>query len=365
MPERVIYYDAVREKLAADVVVETAGTHEIVQRGGKGSGHHGHVGRLGEIGGSAPAGTPPPPEAVPEDIDIDRYTIIDESGKHEVEETDISDFWHKFPDGVLIRTKLLSAKFVARVVEQFQDVTGIKLPDTLTITDDPNVAKDIFRPILREIVSRNPRYVNTNIEEALEKLFNARTGQVGYFHQAEMIYIASESNKLQDPDLLNYVILHEIGHSVDRAIEDKNRRGIFYPSVVPKRYSEKMDDYYPVNKVDDEYAADLFASWVRNGEKYKIQRHPLFELEYDEEDKKNLAGLMATIGELGLVSRAKMEPENTVIVIVEFPDGTSEMLDAEEDVLGELPPNAHVFGEEYKKETVIRGVLRRVRDWLD
>lgn len=219
-----------------------------VERGGPGSGHFGHKGRPGKVGGSLPSDSGS--KAAP----------AEESGS---------------PTNVEVKNRSARRR-IDTVLRLFRRKLGDAMPDNITVTDDSSEVEQYIKDgwnldpndpidqgVLQDIRSKMQRaiasYVNTST--AAKRLRN----RMVYVDPKNYIEAIGEN-----PDWAEYVVAHEVGHLIDQSLLTPARMGMMPPKPPdPYTFQMRMNGYSGAKQIESEYVADLIATSLLRGQDFK------------------------------------------------------------------------------------------------
>jgi len=257
---RLVFYRRPNGDLEGRTLTEEqiANSNPIVIRGGKGSGHHGHKGRPGEVGGSLPSGA-----------GEGNFVTWEQAQKWDPAETNLIDM-----------SSTSQNEAVHENLQRYFQRTGIT-PDGIEITDD-------WLRFAEESVAANynPGKFNPTPEQLVSILQDIHGDDLGGAYITDQNFIFLNTNKYwQGTPQGNETLYHELTHWADES---------YHMSIeldVPNAYkSQLLLGGYPPDEADDEYFADLVASHVL-GPVFQIGDEDIYEFYRDDE------GRMLTEGE--------------------------------------------------------------------
>jgi hypothetical protein len=256
---------------------------QLVERGGAGSGHHGHEGRPGERGGSAPGGGGP----------------------------------------VLKVTGGTRRRAVQKVVDNYASEMGWNAAG-LRITDDP---AEVWNVVGDRVIESQRQAGTESSEEMIRQGYDLYLQQFNgmfTFTPEALIYVSPESpNPAQTAG-------HEMGHAADNFF-NLTDTGVDEPPE--NDYKAFIRNWYQEQQVGREYRADLLAGFAVNPDAPRMYRgrregegpadldRPLTPAEVSDMNK--LVEHIRT----QRVERAYEDSPAMVAIVIPQPDGTFEVLD--------------------------------------
>ena len=326
-----------------------------ILRGGEGSGHHGHEGRPGEVGGSLPSGgeqaalfTEHEKAAIPKVkqlIENDQDILTDEQiARWNPETYNRFSFSPDFPR---------ETELAKEAVRRFYQRTGIA-PESIHFTD-------IWKIYVPEMLdAQGETILSPNAEAFIRQYAQQHRERLGgaYLPTKDLIFVNTDKSGLGTYEG-DETMWHEIAHAVERdfklseneVVEPGNR----YFSRMVFEYGYEGDD------VGAEYVADLITSHVRGpvmvdddgdvGEKYVFGRgdNQIIFSERDNQNRKTI------IENLLLWSVPYMEQDMMEEIVVERagggrmkyvmrPEGWIEGLWVEDDIITRGGPGSGHHG---------------------
>jgi hypothetical protein len=266
----------------------------ITMRGGPGSGHFGHAGRPGEVGGSAPGGGGPPEERR---IGGNRYVF----GNPE------------------------TAAAVQGMVERAERKLNLRLRG-LRLTDDPVALNDFLREELIDFKPTPPEKYD-EVRAAVAEVWGNVWGLAAY-NRADnraMLWLNPdfgdkvrghvpgkfpgfdewlEASRTIGSDVYNDTLGHEVGHLVDYALQLDD---VFTDSLAKGEYRYLVSlaaiSPYKESSRDDEYRADLISSYLNGRDDFLRFSHasdllgtgilPMAEM--NENNRRDRSAMLETI----------------------------------------------------------------------
>ena len=337
----------------------------LIGKGGPGSGHHGHRGRPGEVGGSLPSGMAKLPEKIivvggvdPMQVNDFHFTLNE------------FDYWmdthpdiYTDPEGLRDRMNTVIRRNLQKAIMDFTEETG-HVPRNVTFTDDPQVILDEYY----NFSDMNEAQAAQVRKEVYWRLYNgAKASFIGleeYPDNKKIIHLNMDVQPNEynlalefqgkpegkiDPTTKEFYesVQHELGHWL--ALEARVRN-IYEDSDNPTKNAFAPSDewkndnrFYDPSEWAHEYQADLIASLAIGDMGFRSRNRALTEAELADRDR-----LMAKIDERMAAKGQGVEKTRSaprpVLVLIPWGDGTFEGILTTEDDLPEEERGKGVIG---------------------